>query len=385
MGQWITSATPPNPIPDQPAGGSYGYDWVGNRLNPPTGSNHMVYNAADQLTSWPGMHGYQYDSAGNLQTVTGSGAASYTYTYAGLMETADFTGRNSDGTYGQRRLINTWDSDSNRVKFEVGHVVGGTYTQDYNHTFVYDPTAGIPAVIQEDGVYYFREPGGSLVARQNTAMHYYHFDNLGNTRLLTDTNGNTTDKYAYDAYGAVLAHERYAGSANQPYQYVGRLGYYADWQEPELSLLQLGVMFYDAEYGQFTQVDPVKRYRYSSYVYADADPTGMVDPSGKRPGDYEECVVKFKKCNEGAFNRFTKCIANSVGVSDMGTGVPKCIIACGLLSKLIPGSYKACCSGCLALLTACTWVDIESCQKVLDSEKSSCESAFDYCKRQANR
>ena len=49
-------ATPPQPVPDQPAGGPYGYDWVGNRLNPPTGTNHMVYNAADQLTAWPGMH-----------------------------------------------------------------------------------------------------------------------------------------------------------------------------------------------------------------------------------------------------------------------------------------------------------------------------------------
>ena len=47
---------PPNPIPDQPCGGDYGYDWVGNRLNPPSGANHMVYDKADRLTSWPGMY-----------------------------------------------------------------------------------------------------------------------------------------------------------------------------------------------------------------------------------------------------------------------------------------------------------------------------------------
>ncbi len=87
----LTSAVPPNPVPSQPAGGSYGYDWVGNRLHPPADPNPMNYNVADQLTSWPGMHGYQYDSAGNLVTLTGAGTASYTYTPAGLLNTATYS------------------------------------------------------------------------------------------------------------------------------------------------------------------------------------------------------------------------------------------------------------------------------------------------------
>ena len=72
----LASATPPSPVPSQPAGGGYGYDWVGNRLNPPSGANHMQYNSADQLVSWPGMHGttsvagYAYDGSGNLTSVT---------------------------------------------------------------------------------------------------------------------------------------------------------------------------------------------------------------------------------------------------------------------------------------------------------------------------
>lgn len=44
----------------------YGYDWVGNRLNPPAGQNAMQYNAADQLVLWPGQHQYQYNSDGSL-------------------------------------------------------------------------------------------------------------------------------------------------------------------------------------------------------------------------------------------------------------------------------------------------------------------------------
>ncbi len=76
----LTSATAPNPVPGQPGGGSYGYDWVGNRLHPPADPNPMTYNAAHQLTECAGMHGYQYDSAGNLVTVTGAGTASYNCT-----------------------------------------------------------------------------------------------------------------------------------------------------------------------------------------------------------------------------------------------------------------------------------------------------------------
>jgi YD repeat-containing protein len=85
----------PGPIASQTAA-SYGYDWVGNRLNPPSDASAMVYNSADQLVKWPGMHGdathagYVYDGAGNLtQVKDASGSvtvASYTYTPAGLME-----------------------------------------------------------------------------------------------------------------------------------------------------------------------------------------------------------------------------------------------------------------------------------------------------------
>ncbi len=224
----LTSAVPPNPVPSQPAGGTYGYDWVGNRLHPPADPNPMTYNAADQLISWPGMHGYQYDSAGNLVTVTGAGTATYTYTPAGLLNTATYSTSSGPGNH---TLTNTWDADSNRVGFSTS---SGGWDE------VYDITAGIPAVVAESSgsgvTYYIREPNGSLIARCDSinGMRHYHFDQLGSTGALTDSTGAVTDKYDYDAYGGVLWHERYAGSIGQPYQYVGQLGYYTCWREPDL-------------------------------------------------------------------------------------------------------------------------------------------------------
>ncbi len=161
----LTGAVPPSPVPSQPAGGAYGYDWVGNRIHPPAHPNPMAYNAADQLTAWPGMHGYQYDTAGNLVSVTGAGTASYTYTPAGLLNQATYS--TSAGSGGNHTLTNTWDADSNRVKFTAG---AGSNPPEYD--FVYDITAGIPAVVEDSAAssiaYYIREPNGSLIARYDS-------------------------------------------------------------------------------------------------------------------------------------------------------------------------------------------------------------------------
>ncbi len=263
----LTAAVPPNPVPEQPAGGSYEYDWVGNRLNPPADPNPMVYNAADQLMSWPGMHTYTYYPDGSLQYEKNAAGSqvikSYAYTPDGLLSTAEFNGKT---------LTNTWDADKNRVGFSVNSV---------DHTFVYDTTAGIPAVIKEGSVYYIREPNGSLITRVSSSnTSYYHFDQLGSTRLLTDGSGNVTDEYAYDAYGSLLSHNRRAGSVDQPYQYVGQLGYYTHWPEPGFGLLQLGVRFYDAEMGSLTAMDPIGE-GLNWYEYALSNPLFYIDPSGK--------------------------------------------------------------------------------------------------------
>ncbi|MGI6295515.1 MAG: RHS repeat domain-containing protein [Armatimonadota bacterium] len=266
----LIAAVPPNPVPEQPAGGPYEYDWVGNRLNPPADPNPMVYNAADQLMSWPGMHTYTYYPDGSLYQEKDSAGTvvlkTYTYTPDGLLSTAEFNGKT---------LTNTWDADKNRVGFSGNSV---------DHTFVYDTTAGIPAVIVENGIHYIREPNGSLIARVSSSnTSYYHFDQLGSTRLLTNADGDVTDEYAYDAYGSLLSHNRRAGSVDQPYQYVGELGYYTHYQEPEFGLLQLGVRFYDAEVGGFTQRDPIGYSTVTSYAYAALDPVAYVDPDGRSP------------------------------------------------------------------------------------------------------
>ena len=194
--------------------------------------------------------------------------------FDGLLDRADYS-----SSYNEH----TWDGSGNRV--------GLGFNGTSSYSFVYDPTAGIPAVIEEvtpDGsVYYYREPSGSLIARRvgitGDNWRYYHFDELGSTRALTDEFGYQSDSYTYDAWGNLTAN---LGSTPQPYQYVGRLGYYTHYQDvdlyghPKFKLLQLGVRFYDPEIGRFTQRDPLPTEE-SPYVYAGGNPARFADPTGE--------------------------------------------------------------------------------------------------------
>jgi len=76
-------------------------------------------------------------------------------------------------------------------------------------------------------------------------------------------------------------------SADNPYRYVGQLGYYTHWMDPSLTdLLHLGMRFYEPGVGRFSQVDPA-REGVNWYVYVWNSPLAHLDPSGTIP-----CVGK---------------------------------------------------------------------------------------------
>jgi RHS repeat-associated protein len=275
----------------------------------------MVYDAADRLIRWPGMYGsdngttnpdddiagFVYYGDGSLKEKFNAKVpvadllTSYTYTPDGLLY------KSYEGAINENNVRSThiWDGDKNRVQLVVN---GSIPAKNGTYSFVYDTTAGIPAVIEEvtpDGsVFYIREPGGELLARvDGSDIRYYHFDELGSTRMLTDGTGTVTDRYVYDAWGNALSH---TGSTDQPYQYVGRLGYYTHTQDPEFALMQLGVRFYDAQVGRFTSRDPAKS-AINDYIYSKDHPVMNVDPSGlfERVGcDKKGCKALDKWINE---------------------------------------------------------------------------------------
>ncbi len=256
---------------------AYAYDGNGNRLlKVDNGTTYYHYNTADRLMDYGtsdtppyvGNTALTYDDAGNLLT---GGGRTYTYTLNNLLASVTHQGV-------QNPSAMTWDADGNRVSFT--NSTGGTEQS------VYDTTAGIPAVSEEitptGPVCYVRTPSGRLIARiagsgASQTTRYYHSDVLGSEEVLTGENGASTDCYAYDAWGNILSH---SGELQQPYQYVGQLGYYTHYQDANLDLLQLGVRPYDPALGRFTQADPAGLQVGSSYNYAMDRPLVFVDPSG---------------------------------------------------------------------------------------------------------
>jgi len=92
-----------------------------------------------------------------------------------------------------------------------------------------------------------------------------------------------------------MEHIEHTGCIDQPYQFVGQLGYYTHVQDANLPLLQLGVRFYDPQVGRFGQRDPLL-IPASRYAYCQDKPLIFSDPTGCKPitekllGDGQICV-----------------------------------------------------------------------------------------------
>jgi RHS repeat-associated protein len=252
---------------------SYDYDPAGNRLT--------MNDSAEGLTT------YNYDSDGRLMTQTLDGSAT-TYKYdadgnllsvtsaAGtVLYEWDFEDRligastKGDGTYD---VTIGYDADGNRVSETVDGVTTrflvDTQTSLSEILLEYTPAGAIVSSY----VY-----GNALIMRDHDGQpSYYHADGLGSTRVLTDARGAVTDRYTYDAYGRVLAH---AGSSDNVYLFAG------EPRDPFLGLDYDRARYYDPSVGVFTTRDfaaPVLTMPLTAnkYLYADADPANLVDPTG---------------------------------------------------------------------------------------------------------
>ena len=240
------------------------YDWVGNRLDA-----GFVYDpATDELLEGPSGVIRQYSTAGSM---TNKAGVTYGYNAQELLTSVGSTTFN-------------WDGEAKRVRMTCAN---GTYQ------FVYDPTAGIPAVLFEDkpsnDTQYVREPDGSLVASvKDATVRYYHFDTLGSTIAMTDSVGMVTDRYDYSVWGE--EYPIFISEIENPYRFAGQLGYYTHWQYISLAdYLQLGVRFYNPVVSRFDQIDPI-RYGVNLYIYADNSPGFKVDPTGLLSNQTNICL-----------------------------------------------------------------------------------------------
>jgi len=253
---------------------NYQYDPVGNRLSATENgkATSYVYDMNDRLlSSTQGgiTTAYSYDDNGNTLSKTASGDQTI-FAY-------DFRNKLVQATHQQGGLTtaNTtfaYDIDGNRVqKTDNGNIVN----------FVVDRNQSYAQVVQEldaqnvNQVTYTH--GDDLISQdRNQNLNYYNYDGLGSTRSLTDSLGQITDTYDYNAYGTLLDQN---GSTENKYLYTG------EQFDSSLDNYYLRARYYDPASGRFTQMDswmginsdPVTLHKY---LYANDDPINGIDPSG---------------------------------------------------------------------------------------------------------
>ena len=115
-----------------------------------------------------------------------------------------------------------------------------------------------------------------LSAASATDIHYFLYDGHGSTSILTDKDGNVTDRYSYDGDGILLEKE---GDTENDFLYTGEQYNYTT------ELYYLRARYMDPSTGTFISMDsyagtlndPVSLHKY---LYANANPIMNTDPSG---------------------------------------------------------------------------------------------------------
>ncbi len=230
-------------------------------VSPASGVESNTYDAAHRLTA------ATYDGLGRLvkdqlRTYTFNAASRLT-SYQGADGSASFT----YDAFGMRT-----SSTSGGVK--VDYVVSYATRQ---------PTVAVVQSGGSDQRYYIWSPEGALlyaVDAAGNARHFYHFDESGNTLLLTGDTGAVTDSYGIPAYGESVVHQ--GGTAN-PFTWQGAYGV---MQEGSTSLYYMRARYYDSATARFLSRDPSPTFAPAAiapYEYALGDPVRLHDPSGRTP------------------------------------------------------------------------------------------------------
>ena len=258
---------------------TYGYDNVGNRLTRSSSLSGVTnqafgYDSNDRLT------GDQYDNNGN--TKLAPVCQPTTLNPQQVLGTDDYGSENRlttrTGTNGSLvRLV--YDGDGNRICEIVDGQIKSYLIDDRNPT-------GYAQVVEEivNGVVnHTYTYGHDLISQDQmdaatNTWHatFYAYDGRGTVRFLTDETGAVTDTYVYDAFGTLIT---ITGSTNNRYLYSG------EQFDPNLGLYYLRARLMNPLTGRFwsmdsyegSQTDPISLHKY---LYANADPTNRLDPSG---------------------------------------------------------------------------------------------------------
>jgi RHS repeat-associated protein len=228
-----------------------------------TGTRTEALSATAQLTGVmlalkPLFTTYGYDARGNRTTVTPPGGTTTTLTYDQVNR---LTAYGASATY-------AYNGDGLRSS----KTVSGTA-----ESFTWDVAEGLPKLLVDSTAssttYYIYGDGGVPIEQITSAgvVDYYHQDQLGTTRALTDSAGAVAATFTYDAYGKLLAR---TGTLTTPFGYAG------EYTDSESGLQYLRARYYDPTTAQFVSRDPLVASTREPYAYVQGSPLNKTDPLG---------------------------------------------------------------------------------------------------------
>jgi len=268
---------------------SYGLDPVGNRLSAVSSltsinSGSWTYNPDDEISS------ESYDPNGNVISAGG-----YTMTYDAENHLISKTGNG-------KVITMVYDAFGNRVS----KTVNGVTTQYLVEDDV-NPT-GLPQVFEElvNGVVTRQYTYGLQRISENLSPtvtgtstwtpSFYGYDGAGSVRQLTNSTGQVTDEYEYDAFGNSFTKQ---GTTPNNFMYRG------EQYDSDLGLYYLRARYYNPNTGRFVSLDPKEHSPYEfgrkplnparlhKYLYAGGDPVNRIDPTGRADeAEYEGVTAK---------------------------------------------------------------------------------------------
>jgi RHS repeat-associated protein len=141
-------------------------------------------------------------------------------------------------------------------------------------SLTWDAAEGLPLLASDGTNQYIYGPGGAPLEHVNISTStavYYHQDQQGSTRALTDQSGNVVASYTTDPFGNPTSS---SGTTRTSLRFDG------EYRDNETSFVYLRARYYDPSTAQFLTRDPAVAATRSAYVYAFSDPTNETDPTG---------------------------------------------------------------------------------------------------------
>ncbi|MCC7384147.1 MAG: hypothetical protein IT384_20050 [Deltaproteobacteria bacterium] len=256
----------------------FDYDGAGNRLlrlySQASGAPETTvssYDERDRLLT-AGSDTLTWDDDGRL--LSRSGLEGYALTWDSedrLLEMA-----RADGS----SLQNAYDVDGVRVQSEEAQAVGSADVANLvvsTERWLSHVTAEAGASSSDVRARYIRAGDQLLAVFRGAERRFYHGDQIGSVRALSDAGGAVSDSYDYLAFGGLRDHAGSDGSpylfAGEPFEASGAFSYNrARWMEPGS--------------GRFASSDPASGWATDAatlgkYAYARSSPASFRDPTGR--------------------------------------------------------------------------------------------------------